>query len=198
MQSKFLAALLFSATALAAPQSGSISSDDMGILDSIPNSILTVLETAIPVSWAQDMMDPAFQSSVMSEVAAGTMPAWYSSLPDSVKAWATSPGNALLSDFAEATATAAAMASDISTAVTGMATAVAAAESTAAAAVSSAVSSANAEVSSAVASASSAVSAAVSSAHASATSTGGAPIATGGVAMSMVGAAGILGLALAL
>ncbi|KAF7713003.1 Uncharacterized protein PECH_007238 [Penicillium ucsense] len=198
MQSKFLAALLFSATALAAPQAGSEMPDAAALLDSVPSSILTVLETAIPASWYQDMMNSASRDSIMSDIAAGTLPAWYNSLPNSVKAWATSAGNGLIGDYSAATATAAAWASDASTAVTGMATAVSAAESGASAAASSFASEARSAVSAASTAAAAAASSASSAAAASATSTGGAPIATGGVAVGIMGAAGILGLALAL
>ncbi|CEJ54587.1 hypothetical protein PMG11_00891 [Penicillium brasilianum] len=196
MQFKILAALLFSATALAAPQAtgtSSSSSDESDLLDSVPNSILTVIATAVPATWLSEYMDPVSRSSMMSEIAAGTLPAWYNSLPSSVKAWATS---AFLVD-ASATAVTG------TDAATGTAVSVATATDSAGSSGSTTGSadSSSAAVSSAISSATSAASskaASASSAHASATSTGGASVATGGVALSMAGAAGILGLALAL
>ncbi|KAJ5443821.1 uncharacterized protein N7458_007693 [Penicillium daleae] len=186
MQFKLLAALLFSATALAAPQATGTSSDSMdaaALLASVPNSILTVIETAVPVSFLNDIMDPSSRSSLIAQIEAGTLPAWYSSLPNSVKAWATS---AFFNAEASATDAAASGAT-----ATGSGSTASGSAPSASAAVSSAVPSASAAASSNSASA--------SSAAASATSSGGAaPVATGGVAMSMVGAAGILGLALAL
>lgn len=219
MQFKLLAALLFGATALALPQATGTSSsfaadDETALLDSIPTSILTVMETAIPSSWLSEFMDPSSHDSIISEIAAGTMPAWYNSLPSSVKAWATSVGgnfaDALLGGSAVATATG--MATADANAATGTASVViatatgsfgSAGSAGSSAAVSSLVSSASSATTSKAASASSAsssahASSAASSAHASATSTGGAPVATGGVALSMAGVAGILGLALAL
>lgn len=220
MQFKLLAALLFGATALALPQatgtsSSSATDEETALLDSIPSSILTVMETAIPANWWSEIMDPSSRDSIISEIQAGTMPAWYNNLPSSVKAWATTAG----ANFAEsllggsAVATATGMATADANAATGTAS-VAIATATASgssglagsagssAAVSSLVSSAPSattpKAGSASSAAPSAASSAASSAHASATSTGGAPVATGSVALSMAGVAGILGLALAL
>lgn len=207
MQFKLLAALLFGATALALPQatgtsSSSATDDETALLDSIPTSILAVIETAIPTSWLSEIMDPSSRDSIISEIQAGTMPAWYNSLPSSVKAWATTAGgsfaDALLGSSAVATATG--MATADANAATGTASvAVATATgSSGSAGSSAAVSSVVLSASSAATSKAASASSAASSAHASATSTGGAPVATGGVALSMAGVAGILGLALAL
>ncbi|KAJ5911212.1 uncharacterized protein N7473_000515 [Penicillium subrubescens] len=196
MQFKLLAALLFAGTALAAPQgtstSSSSSEDDSILLDSVPSSILTVIATAIPATWLADIMDPSSSASIMSEIEAGTLPAWYNNLPSSVKAWATSAYglDITATDSANAATTTAAGAVATATGAATTASTTGSVESSSAA-VSGAVSSATSV-------ASKATSAAASSAHASATSTGGAPVATGGVAMSIMGAAGILGLALAL
>ncbi|GLI72363.1 hypothetical protein PoHVEF18_000535 [Penicillium ochrochloron] len=202
MQFKLISALLFAGTALAAPQgtstssSSSSSGDDSILLDSVPSSILSVIATAIPATWLADIMDPASSASIMSEIDAGTMPAWYNNLPSSVKAWATSAYgfDVTATDSANAATTTAAGAVATATGAATTGSTTGSVESSSAA-VSGAVSSA---VSSATSAASKATSAAASSAHASATSTGGAPVATGGVAMSIMGAAGILGLALAL
>ncbi|KAF3393780.1 hypothetical protein F1880_005427 [Penicillium rolfsii] len=200
MQFKLIAALLFAGTALAAPQgtssSSSTSDDETDLLDSVPSSILSVIATAVPATWLADIMDPASSSSIMSEIEAGTLPAWYNNLPGSVKAWATSAYGIDLAGTDAASATATTTAASEVAAATG---AVSTGSSTGSveSAVSSAVSSATSALAQATSAAASAASSA-SSAHASATSTGGAPVATGGVAMSIMGAAGILGLALAL
>ncbi|KAB8071859.1 hypothetical protein BDV29DRAFT_178434 [Aspergillus leporis] len=93
--------LAFAATALASPapepsdpselydtntfEAGSLLLD---YLDP-PSSIRNILATAIPPSFYVDMLDPASSSSILNEVSAGNFPAWYSSLPSNVKAWAT-------------------------------------------------------------------------------------------------------------
>ena len=209
MQFKLLAALLFGATALALPQatgtSSPVTDDETALLYSIPTSILAVMETAIPSSWLSEFMDPSSRDSIISEIAAGTMPAWYNSLPSSVKAWATTAGgnfaDALLGGSPVATATG--MATADANAPTGpasvaIATATGSSGSAGSAGSSAAVSSLVSSASSVTTSKAASASSAASSAHASATSTGGAPVATGGVALSVAGVAGILGLALAL
>src|SRR4051812_41810896 len=105
---RFFAALLFAASALATPAPDTtatadsigteINSDALAasasaaaLIAAIPSSVLTVMETAIPYSWQDEILtDPTFRSSVVSAAAAGTFPAWFNDLPNSVKAWATS------------------------------------------------------------------------------------------------------------
>jgi len=202
MQSKILAALFFSTLALAAPAPQETSDSYItnpefdadsaaAALSSIPNSILTVLATAVPASWYADLADPASLSSINSEIEAGTMPAWYNQLPASVKAWATSAGELGLTD---ATTTASASATSAPSAATDSAS------TTSGSTGSVAVQTTAASTSSVSTSTSTAASGSVSpsSTAASSTSTGGAPIATGSIAMSFAGAISLLGLAVAL
>lgn len=173
-------------------------------IPSVPISILTVMETAIPASWYEEMFNSASRDSIISEIQAGTMPAWYNSLPASVKAWATSAGSDILDGFFGATATAtatgtgtaagsgsgAANGNDPTHAVT--ATPVATAATTSGSKTQTTKTSSGSSASETIASTSK------SSTPSSSTSTGGAPIATVGIAMGFSGAAGLLGLALAL
>lgn len=202
MQSKILAALFFSTLALAAPAPQETSDSYItnpeldadsaaAALSSIPNSILTVLATAVPASWYADLADPASLSSINSEIEAGTMPAWYNQLPASVKAWATSAGELGMTD---ATTTASASATSAPSAATDSAS------TTSGSTGSVAVQTTAVSTSSVSTSTSTAASGSVSpsSTAASSTSTGGAPIATGSIAMSFAGAISLLGLAVAL
>jgi hypothetical protein len=122
MQYKALATLFFAATALAAPADSTSTSSSPEFVDSsdlyddyyediyddiyeaVPSSILTVLATAIPATWYNDLLDPASRDSIVSEAMAGTYPAWYNSLPSSVKAWATA-NEAFIGTSATATQT---------------------------------------------------------------------------------------------
>ncbi|KAJ5689551.1 hypothetical protein N7462_003943 [Penicillium macrosclerotiorum] len=190
MQYKALATLFFATAALAAPaaESDSSSSDiDTAIeSDSIPSNILSVLETAVPTTWLDSFYtDAAFQSSEINEILSGTYPAWYSSLPESVKQYATSEV------LAEA--------SELESYYTAMPTNTASSSAHGASS-SGAVSSTplTTSTSTATTSGSSSSSSASASGESTSTSTAGAPAATGGIAMSLAGAAGILGLALAL
>ncbi|KAJ5819446.1 hypothetical protein N7474_005037 [Penicillium riverlandense] len=197
MQFKVIATLLLSSTALASAYdaqpatitasavawSGSSNSSEMNQDSSsmvVPHSILTALESAIPPSWYTDILQPTFRSSIESEIQAGTLPAWYNSLPSSVKAWASSEG-VYIDVFmgAEQTPTLVGAASSNAPATGVPAHNTASTMSTAAATRTGASSTKK-------------------SAPSSSTSTGGAPIATGGVAAGIAGVAGILGLALAL
>ena len=216
MQSKVLAALFFSTLALAAPApqgtSDSTVTDgsdsDAGdaaevALSDVPSSILTVLETAIPASWYNDLANPASQSSMIAEIEAGTMPAWYNNLPASVKAWATSAGELGLT--APTTTADSADSADSASGSNGSAAVQTPAASTSSGSGSASGSNASAAMQTTTASTSSGStstaasgSASPSSKAASSTSTGGAPIATGSVAMSLAGAVGLLGLAIAL
>lgn len=215
MQYKILATLFLATTALAAPapadstatasSTDTTDSDDSLDLADVPSSIMSVLATAIPASWYDDLMDPASRSAIVSEAAAGTYPAWYNALPSSVKAWATSNFD---DQIAGATATADSTATQTETADS---TAVETGSSTAASQTSNAAetSSNAAETSSNAAettsasttssgSSSDSSSSSTSSSPSSTHSTGGAPAPTGGIAMSVAGAAGVLALALAL
>ncbi|KAJ5368635.1 uncharacterized protein N7496_008395 [Penicillium cataractarum] len=202
----FFTVLLFAVSALASPQpqitssgesSGSVTNPDAdasaasaasALVAAIPSSILTVMETAIPASWQDEVLtDPAFRSSVASAAAAGTYPAWYNELPSSVKAWASSNFDAQILG--------------VSTTSQGVASETGSYAVTTGAAATQSVSNASQITSSGSSSADSAVSgstSASSAAASSAKSTGGAPAPTSGIAMGVAGAAGVLALALAL
>ena len=201
---KTFVVFLFAASALASPQpqqtatvesSGSSVANSEGDaaasaaaseLAEIPSSILTVMETAIPASWQQEILtDPSFRSSVVSAAAAGTYPAWFNELPNSVKSWASANFDGQVvgvttttQDVASETASTASM-----TATSGAPSVTNSAQTT------SSGSSSVASSSSGSASASSA---------SPAKSTGGAPAPSGGVTLGIAGAAGALVLALAL
>ncbi|GAD95683.1 predicted protein [Paecilomyces variotii No. 5] len=56
--------------------------------NSIPSSILSVLETAVPSSVLGNLAtDSSFRSSYISDIKAGSTPGWYSSLPADVKSY---------------------------------------------------------------------------------------------------------------
>lgn len=203
MQYKHLAALILAGTALAAPspdatataESGSIETDPgaeqsaaaaaSSLVAKIPSAILKVMETAIPATWQDEILtNPAFLSSVASAAAAGTYPAWYSSLPNSVKAWATSNFDA---DILGVSATVSVTATQHG------------GTSETASAVQSASNSAQTTESGSSAATPSSGSASTSASVSSAKSTGGvAPAPTGGIAMGVAGAAGVAALYLAL
>lgn len=204
MHFKTFVALLFLTPALASPVT--TEDDDMAKLEayaesltvpadttteSVPNSILTVLETAIPDSWYEEIMDPTSRSEIVSEIEAGTMPAWYIALPSSVKAWASAQGG-----FAENFVGATTAASDDNTAVADATPATTSAINTAAATATQTNASSGSTMTSDATSTSQKSTASVS--PSTATSTGGAPVATAGVAMSFAGLAGLLGVAIAL
>ncbi|KAJ5895081.1 hypothetical protein N7495_006772 [Penicillium taxi] len=197
MQYKLLSTLLFIAPALASPVATETESADSLDIDlGVPSSILAVLETAIPESFFTQIEDPAYQSSLESDLAAGTYPAWYNSLPESVKAWATSYDSDLFGSDVTTTAdnTAASTAAATATA-TGAASSSAVATGTAD---STAAASSDAATTGTTTGATTSGETATKSTASSSTSTGGAPAATAGVAMSFAGAAGLLGFALAL
>ncbi|KAJ5519949.1 hypothetical protein N7463_000402 [Penicillium fimorum] len=97
MQYKTLA-ILFATTALAA-------ASDESAFDPIPESLATVptwvadaLSSAEPTAWDSSLRsDFAFLSSVLVAENAGTMPAWYSNLPESVQEWESSREAAIVS-----------------------------------------------------------------------------------------------------
>jgi hypothetical protein len=224
MQYKALATLFFAATALAAPADSTSTSSSPEFVDSndlyddylediyddiyeaVPSSILTVLATAIPATWYNDLFDSASRDSIVSEAMAGTYPAWYNSLPSSVKAWATN--EAFIGISATATQTETADGSTFKTGSTAAAsqtsfaseTSVASqtpAKTTSASTTPSSSSSQSTSESSSESSSDSSSSSASSSPSPS-QSTGGAPAPTGGITMGVAGAAGVLALALAL
>lgn len=183
---KFLSTILFAATVLAvpSPDADATSIDSLDISDTaglaslaaglvvIPSSLLSVLATAVPTSVMNEILtNSEYLSSIESAAAAGTYPAWYSDLPNSIKAEATSEANLLAGALATGTGDSAS------------------AQSTA-----SSDSSSKHATESASASASSSTSTSASSSE----STGGAADPTGGVAMGVAGAAGVLAFALAL
>ncbi|KAJ5784491.1 uncharacterized protein N7503_009703 [Penicillium pulvis] len=205
MHLKTFVALLFLTPALASPVTSD--DDDMAKIQalaeslpvpassatttSVPNSILTVLETAIPASWYEEIMDASSRSALISEIEAGTLPAWYNSLPSSVKAWASAQGG-----FAENFVGATTAALDDTTTVKDATPATASAINTATATTTQKKASSNSTATSGATSSSETSTASVS--PSTATSTGGAPVATAGVAMGFAGVAGLLGLAIVL
>jgi hypothetical protein len=214
MQYKVLVPLFLAATALAAPapdatgtSSSYETSDDYANIDGydygdsygladVPSSILTVLATAIPSSFYDDLLNPESRSAIISAAAAGTYPAWFNELPSSVKAWATSN----FDDGAlGASATATGSASETgSSAVAASNTASQTASQTASSAVKTTSGSSSTSAPSNSASSSDVSSSSASASASPVHSTGGAPAPTGGVAMGVAGAAGVLALALAL
>ncbi|KAI9726378.1 MAG: hypothetical protein M1834_009041 [Cirrosporium novae-zelandiae] len=136
-------------------------------------SILSVLETAVPSSLLSELENnAAYASSWASEIEAGSTPSWVAALPTNVKSYLESYATEL-----EAAAT-----SDISAAGSNVA---------------SLTSAAGSVLASAASAASSLVASAASDGSASATSDSGAAP-TKVMAASFAGAVGILGLALAL
>lgn len=211
MHSKVLAVLLLIAPALAMPQAtatatlegyseSSGSSDSIDSSDSsdstavysdtaIPSDYVSVMETAVPSSW--EYMNSAEIASVASAAAAGTYPAWYNNLPASIKAVVTELGgfNQNLLGVDSSVTTAMGSSSSFHTSQAAVATTAAGTSGSAAT---------ETQASTISSTTSGAASSSKSTVPASASSTGGAPIATGSVAMSVAGAVGILGLALAL
>ncbi|KAJ5287812.1 hypothetical protein N7478_003498 [Penicillium angulare] len=170
---------------------------------SVPDSILSVLETAVPVSWYEELMDPSSYASIMSDIEAGTFPAWYIALPSSVKAWAISEAEL---DFLSITdagsisseATVAPQATAKTTPLNVAVTNTAAAIVSSVAPTSDVASSSSAKSTSHLSSEASSQASSSSAPASSATSSGGAPVPTTGVAMGLAGIAGLLGLAIAL
>lgn len=103
MQPKSLAALLLASMAMAAPAdtNSAIESGDAGLADIIPPSIAVVLATAVPSSfWAEATNTAAFLSQVEQGIVSNSWPTWYSSLPDSVKAYVTTAVEGYYPSFA--------------------------------------------------------------------------------------------------
>ncbi|GIK06108.1 hypothetical protein Aspvir_001751 [Aspergillus viridinutans] len=171
MQFKALATLLFAALAVAnpAPQDGGDLTD---LLGSIPSSVLAELMTAIPPSVIAAFANPTSAASIVNEIEQGHIPAWYTSLPDDVKAWASS---AAMKEIAGLSATPTPTGSSAATA-TGYTT-------------TAAVTSSSTKTTTSSSAGASSTSALTSSHNAAA---------TGAVAISFAGAAGVLAVALAL
>lgn len=196
MRYKPLSTLLLATTVLAAPAPDTSSYPAIEIIYSdVPSSILTVLETAIPTSWIESIYnDPAFRSAEASDIMHGSYPAWYSSLPESVKDWGTSAA------MAEASAYSSYMWSEVPHPTPLIGSSVGFSTSGVSSTPLSSTTAASTSTATAVETTTKggASSSSTSGSGSSSTSTAGAPAATGGLAMSLAGAAGILGLALAL
>lgn len=211
MHSKTLTTLLITTAALAAPapapepDTSAYPSIEIIYAD-VPSSILTVLETAIPTPWLESIYsDPAFRSEEASDVMHGTYPAWYNSLPQSVKDWATSAemsaseypypySSFVWSEVPYPTPLVGSSVGFSTGVVSSTPFPVTPTASTSTATATETTTKGGEGGSSSASSGSGSGSGSGSSS----TSTAGAPAATGGVAMSLAGAAGILGLALAL
>ncbi|KAJ5450422.1 uncharacterized protein N7458_006871 [Penicillium daleae] len=197
-----LSALVLLAPALALPQetatatmvsSNSGSSDAQSVDEanvalaeaSLPSDYISVLETAVPSSWEFEMENPASEAAVLSAAANGIFPSWYNDLPASIKAVVTELGG-FDADIVGATSAVTATAGPTSGAAADTTAATTASGSTGAAATQTPASGSSDAASSSKA------------ASTSARSTGGAPIATGSIAVSVAGAAGLLGLVFAL
>ncbi|PLB55238.1 hypothetical protein P170DRAFT_421824 [Aspergillus steynii IBT 23096] len=219
MQYRALSLLVLSATALAAPgpqntdsslESNPEYQEYMSSLESlasktgdadfsvpteevdIPPSVLAVLATAMPASFISQLADPSAISSLDKDWKTGKTPDWYSKLPDDVKDYVSAQVNT------EATATNSVEETGSST---GKGTSVGSASATATATGTSDASSSAAQTTGTQTTGSSSASgssAAETTGSQGATSEGGAPAPTGAMAASLAGAAGILGLAIAL
>lgn len=172
------------------------SSEIAFIQTAVPTSILTVLETAIPSTWIEALADPSAQYSIYEAAASGVYPDWYSSLPQSVKAWVTGDDSDSETGIASLLPT---MSSDAassgSTAATTTGPSSADATSTSGSSSSAAASSSSSDSTSDASSSSATPSGSPSP---SSTGNGAMPMATGGVAASVAGVVGLLGLAVAL
>lgn len=204
MQYKTLATLLFATAAIAAPTSEDPTASEIDTYE-IPSSIESVLVTGIPATWLNDFYTNAdFQASEISAMEKGDYPAWVTSLPSAAEAYFTSEIQAEISEYnsemaAMSTADAFTVSGSSSEASTPLATATSGAVTTSGASSTGSSSDTTSSGSSAdTTSTGVSSSGASSSGSATSTSSGGAAAATGGLAMSLAGAAGILGVALAL
>ncbi|CAG8097061.1 unnamed protein product [Penicillium nalgiovense] len=196
MQYKSLAAVLFASMAMAAPADVESESQAAEIDDLIPPSIATVLATAVPTSfWAEATNTANFLSQVEQGMVSNSWPTWYSSLPDSVKEYVTTAVEGYYPSFASSVAaeiTASGDSSSSPSATEATSTSASSSDASSSDASSSAASSSDVSSSDASSSASSSPSGSAASTTAE---DGAAPT---GMAMSLAGAAGVLGLALAL
>lgn len=201
MQYKILSAVLLATVALAAPApdtSDYPTYPGMDIIyDDVPSSILSVLETAIPTTWIEAIYtDPAFRSEEANAIMHGTYPAWYNSLPQSVKDWGTSAAMADASDYSSYSWSEVPHPTPLTSPGSGSSTS---GVSSTLLSVTDTASTSTATATETTTKGGSSGSAASSSASGTTSiSTAGAPAATGGVAIGLAGAAGILGLAIAL
>ncbi|KGO47346.1 hypothetical protein PEXP_081450 [Penicillium expansum] len=217
MQYKSFTALFFASMAMAAPAdtNSDLESTEDSLSDIIPPSIAVVLATAVPTSfWAEATNTADFLSQVEQGIVSNSWPTWYSSLPDSVKEYVTTAVEGYYPSFAssisaEITSSGASSSSPSTASATSTSISSSGASSSSASSsdASSSDASSSTDSSSATDSSSSstatgsdaASSSASASASGSASSTtsddGAAPT---GIAMSLAGAAGVLGLALAL
>lgn len=212
MQYKTLATLLFATAALAAPKPQDFSDSDYtdysdySDYDDIPTSIEAVISTAIPTTWLESFYtDEAFYSSEVAAMAKGDYPDWVSSMPSDARAWATSVLHEELSELTETDIFASAtdsgsfpMYTPTLTGATATATASGSVTHLTGTKSSETTSTGTSDASTTTDSSESSSAGASSSAAPSSSSTGGAPAATGSLAMGIAGAAGILGVALAL
>jgi hypothetical protein len=144
-----------------------------------PSWLESILATAIPSTWEERLKtDAAFEEAEYERESAGIMPAWYSSMPSDAKYALSSVKAVVSSDIIAWDSSLLAQATEVTT--------------TAGASV---VSSSTSVITGVTVSGSQT---ATSKIAGTSTSTGGATGATGGLVMGMAGAAGILGLALAL
>ncbi|KAB8250058.1 hypothetical protein BDV35DRAFT_104978 [Aspergillus flavus] len=158
---------------------------------------MAILETAVPTTWlAAIETDPAFKSSEINNFVAGIYPAWYNSLPESVKQYATATILAEASSEYESDLLPTDSVVPPSTTLSDPRPSITSSPfgSTALALASGTTST---EMGTTGSSSSSAPSTTTSSTASTSTSRAGAPAATG-MAMSLLGTAGILVLALAL
>ncbi|KAJ5685850.1 hypothetical protein N7536_008469 [Penicillium majusculum] len=208
MQYKSLATLFFASMAIAAPADTSESVEE-NLSDILPTSIAEVLVTAVPTSfWAEATNTAAFLSQVEQGIVSNSWPTWYSSLPDSVKEYVTTAVVGYYPSFASSISAEITSSSGSSAPSTASATSTGASSSGASSSgASSSDASSSTDSTSATDSSSSSTAtgsdAASSSASASASGSAASTTADGGAAptgitMSLAGAAGVLGLALAL
>ncbi|KAJ5164903.1 uncharacterized protein N7500_006733 [Penicillium coprophilum] len=213
MQYKSFTALLLASMAMAAPAdtNDDIETGDKDLGFDMPPSIAVVLATAVPTSFLAEATNTAeFLSQVEQGIVSNSWPTWYSDLPDSVKEYVTTAVENYYPSFASSIA-AEITGSDASSSKPSTAEATSTGASSSGASSSSASSSdasSSADSSSTVTdsssssaatgsdAASSSASASVSGSATSSTADDGA--APTGIAMSLAGAAGVLGLALAL
>ncbi|KAJ5099395.1 hypothetical protein N7532_006396 [Penicillium argentinense] len=222
MQYATLAALFFASAAVAAPApeptatSTSDSYDDYddysdsyGLGGEVPSSISSIvmaIESAVPTEWLMSMYTHSgFANAEASRIANGDFPDWVSDVPEVAQTYfeeeLQGEASTYLSYIATATddlfATATDDASSSATDIVGSGLRSIATSLVVQTTIGSSSSHSAASTTEASTSGSASGSASPTS-EATSTSTAGAPAATGGIAMSLAGAAGVLGLALAL
>lgn len=197
MHYKTLATVLFATAAIAAPKPDDPTATEMDG-DEVPSSIESILMTGIPSTWLNDFATNAdFQMSEISAMQDGDYPAWVTSLPSAAEAYFTSEIQVEISEYnSEMSAMSAMYTTDaltISGSSSGSSTPLTMTTSGA-----ETTSGASSTESSSDTTSTGTSSTGASTSGSTSTSTGGAAAATGGLAMSFAGAAGILGVALAL